>query len=413
MNLRRLTWKTLLLLTLLTAAAVTAACTGTESLEPRAWIDAPPDGVNVPVGTPVTIISHGYARQGVSELMMSVNGEPYRRDAPSETGMFGEVRQEWVPTEGGLYLIQVVTYDSTGAASGPAAITLRVGEEIAALPSVTATAEAPAEQPTSTGTPFPTDTPTTLPTETPTTLPTETPTATATGTLPPTWTPTPTDMPTGTPTPTATATQTPQPTPTYTITPSPSPTTPPDIRLWADDEIVKAGSCTTVRWHVSEVSAYWVDGTPGAGDDGSYQICPCQDETHTLRAQKRDGGEVNLTVTVRVSGQCGGPPPVPSPAVPANGLLLTCRSEQELVWVPVSHPISVEYYVKLEQRVGGGEQKTSWQTVRGWGPVSGKQVTASVTCGTVYRWTVRARDSQGYESDWAPWSEFTVDNYLY
>jgi hypothetical protein len=394
MNLRRLTWKMFLLLALLVVLGSTAACRGTENLEPRAWIDAPPDGVAAPQGMPVTIISHGYARQGVAELLLSVNGEPYRRDVPAEGGMFGEVRQEWIPEEAGLYTLQVVTYDSTGAVSSPASITLRVGEVVAELPSLTSTVEGPA------------DTPTEAAAVTETTVPTETPTPT--GTLPPTWTPTLTPIATGTPTvtpqPTPTATQAPTP----TATREPSPTPPPDIRLWADSELVQAGSCTTVRWRVSEVMAYWVDGQAGAGDDGSFQTCPCQDETHTLRAQTRDGREVNLSLTIRVQGTCGGPPPAPSPAVPQDGLTLSCREEQNLVWAPVNHPVAVQYYVKLEQRSGG-----SWQTVRGWGPLSGKQVTAQVECDTEYRWTVRAEDSDGYISEWAPWSEFTVEVGLY
>ena len=37
-----------------------------------------------------------------------------------------------------------------------------------------------------------------------------------------------------------------------------------------------------IHWHVVGVKAYWVDGQPGAGDDGSRRVCPCQTETHTL-----------------------------------------------------------------------------------------------------------------------------------
>jgi len=392
MNLRRLLRRMFLFLILLAALGATLSCTGQESMEPRAWIDAPPDGVNVPVNEPVTIISHGYARQGVAELLLSVNGDAYRRDVPAESGMFGEVRQEWVPTEDGVYTLQVVTYDSTGAASSPAAITLRVGEVIAEAPTVTEEAAVSIDTPTVTitvtGTAYPTDTPTATPTGT--TIATATPTAT--GTMQPT------DTPTATPT--ATATDMP------TLTPIP--TTPPDIRLWADAQTVQAGSCTTVRWHASAVSAYWIDGQAGAGDDGSFQTCPCQTETHTLRALPPGGGEVNLSVTILVSGQCGGPPPVPSPYVPADGLTVDCRSEQDLVWVPVSHPVSVSYYVKLERRTA-----STWTSVRTWGPVGPKQVTANVDCDNTYRWTVQAEDSQGYTSDWAPWSEFTVDVGLY
>jgi hypothetical protein len=105
------------------------------------------------------------------------------------------------------------------------------------------------------------------------------------------------------------------PPPTPTATPTPSPPAE-NIRFWADSEYVSAGACIMVHWHASNVNAYWIDGRPGAGDDGSFQTCPCQDETHTLRAIKRDGSEVNLSVTINVSGQCGEEPPGPGPITP-------------------------------------------------------------------------------------------------
>jgi hypothetical protein len=90
---------------------------------------------------------------------------------------------------------------------------------------------------------------------------------------------------------------------------TPSPTRPADIQFWADSNIVAAGACTTLRWHVTGVQAYWVDGQPGAGDDGSRQVCPCQTETHTLRAIRLDGSQQDFQVTIRVRGQCVTPTP--------------------------------------------------------------------------------------------------------
>lgn len=384
MSTRQLLWKLFLLLTLFASIGGTLSCGEEVAAGPRAWIDFPRDGSTVPVGTPVTIISHAYAREGVAEVLLSVNGEAYRRDAPAQPGAtFSKVTQEWLPNEEGIYTLQVVTYDAAGATSNPATISVRVAGQVALGPTATPTVITPPPEVKVT--------------------PTDTPTLTPTGTPPPT----------DTPTPTPTATTRP-PTPTFTPTPTiPPPPPPSDIRLWADSENVQAGSCTTVRWHVSNVQAYWVNGQPGAGDDGGFQTCPCQDETHTLRAVKRDGSEQNLSVTIRVSGQCAAPPPpsdttpppVPSPAVPANGLNLSCRSKQTLVWVPVSDPSGpVVYYVKLERQVKQGQ----WQSVGGWGPVSGKQVEADVQCGGIYRWTVRAQDGAGNYSDWAPWSQFSI-----
>jgi hypothetical protein len=118
-------------------------------------------------------------------------------------------------------------------------------------------------------------------------------------------------------------------------------------------------------------------------------------------------GNVDRSVPINVSAPPDTtPPPVPSPAVPADGLEIACKSSQTLVWMPVSDDSGgpVVYYVKLQKQVTPG----NWQSAGGWGPVSGKQVDASVDCGIQYRWTVRAQDSAGNYSDWAPWSHFSI-----
>ena len=133
MNLGRECRRLAVCLLLPVALIAVVSCSAKQSLEPRAWIDGPPDGITVPMGTPVEVFSHGYARQGVTELLLSVDGQAYRRDAPAEAGMLGKVRQEWIPSAPGTYTLQVVAIDTTGAASSPAAITVRVSGEIAAL----------------------------------------------------------------------------------------------------------------------------------------------------------------------------------------------------------------------------------------------------------------------------------------
>lgn len=439
----------------------TLSCAEQVQTGPRAWIDAPPDGVNVPAGAPVTIISHAYARQGVAEVLLSVNGEAYRRDVPAQPGTFSQITQEWLPEGEGDYTLQVVTYDTTGAASNPATISIRVGGQVARVPTDMPDLAIVNVEAVVAGykgeVPF-CNTRVTYRNAGTAAVPSDFTiqfhfngvpqwAATVAGGLPPgasdeaifvyqfegspyiginldstevivesneannafadirlcSGAPPITPIsPTDTPVP-------------PTDTPVPPPPPPSDVRLWADSENVQAGKCTTIRWHVSNVNAYWVNGQPGADDDGSHQTCPCQDETHTLRAVKKDGSEQTLSVTIRVSGQCAAPPPpqedttpppVPSPAVPANGLELSCRSKQTLVWVPVSDDSGgpVVYYVKLERQVTPG----NWQSVRGWGPVSGKQVEADVQCGVIYRWTVRDQDGADNYSDWSSWSHFSI-----
>jgi uncharacterized Zn-binding protein involved in type VI secretion len=98
-------------------------------------------------------------------------------------------------------------------------------------------------------------------------------------------------------------------------TPPPPPTAtgvpagPIDIQFWADSEQIYAGYCTTLHWHVLGVSAYYVDGEPGAGDDGQKQVCPCETETHTLQVVKKDGSTEDRHVTIYVEGYCEEPEP--------------------------------------------------------------------------------------------------------
>jgi hypothetical protein len=394
MNTRRLLWKLIPLLTLFALLGGTLSCAGEEGTRPRAWIDYPQDNSRLPAGTPVPVISHAYAREGVAEVLLSVNGEAYQRNPPEEPGTsFSKTVQEWQPEEAGDYVLQVRAYNAAGEVSNPARISVRVVRvtTVIAVPTPTSTPEAP---PSITPTPCPDGYVLTRGRCVPLVTPTFTPKA---------------------PTPTFT----PKPPPLTTEAPPPAA----ELRFWSDDESVQAGSCTTVRWHVSNVQAYWVDGKPGAGDDGSFQTCPCQDEAHTLRVTRGDGSEQTLSVTIRVSGHCEAPPPppeeteppppakdttpppVPSPAVPKDKAELSCRSSQTLAWLPVSDPSSpVSYYVKLELQVKKGQ----WQSAGGWGPVSGKQVDVGVQCGGIYRWMVRAQDGAGNASDWSPWSYFSV-----
>ena len=94
---------------------------------------------------------------------------------------------------------------------------------------------------------------------------------------------------------------------------------------------------------------------------------------------------------------------MPQPYVPANGVEVKCTNSQVLAWLPVSHPIKVYYYVKLD-----AIQSRKWTQVQTYGPIDGKQVAAYVICGGEYRWAVRAQDTNGNTSDWSSWSEFEV-----
>ncbi len=348
-------WTVLLLLTLFASIVGTVSCATHVETTPRAWIDCPRDNSRLTVGAPVSVISHAYARKGVAEVVLMVNGEDYQRNAPAQSGTsFCQVRQEWLPEEEGTYTLQAVTYDTEGETSSPAVITVRVVGEVARTPTVTPTP--PPQKATAT--------------------------PTLTRTTPPRITPTKTIEP---------------------ATPTATPCLAAVVSFEADDNSIVQGKCTTLRWAVEHAQAVYLNGS-GVVGHGTQRVCPGASTTYHLHVVA-PCGNVDKSVTIEVRAPPDTTPPgVPSPAVPAHNLVLSCRASQVLAWVPVSDPSNVVYYVKLELEV----RKDQWQTVRGWGPVSGKQVEANVQCGGIYRWAVRAQDGAGNSSDWSEWSHFSI-----
>lgn len=285
-----------------------AGCAGSTP-GPNTWIDKPLDGDRVGMEK-MTILAHAANTLGIDHVEFVAN-DVFLGSVSGGGVRFAEVSIEWLPPATGRYAIRAVAVDSKGN-NGPQAVAHVIVEGLATAapsappaPSVAITSTpAPLVQPTATPTPAPLVQPTATPTPTPLAQPTATPT------------PTPLAQPTATPTPVPpaqpTLSPTPKPTPTApTPTPTPTPPIPADLRFWVDRDTVQAGECTTVRWHVSGVRAYWVDGNAGAGDDGDMEICPCDDETHTLHVVKADGSEHDLSVSVSTRGECAAPPPPP------------------------------------------------------------------------------------------------------
>ncbi len=90
-------------------------------------------------------------------------------------------------------------------------------------------------------------------------------------------------------------------TPTYT-----PPALPPvQIEFAATPQYISAGSCTTLVWNVQGVQAVYLN-EQGVVGQGSQQVCPCSDTTYTLRVVYADNTTTTHSVTVYVSGTCGG-----------------------------------------------------------------------------------------------------------
>jgi len=173
----------LFLLILLTAGG--SACVGQPDIESRAWIDFPLEDSEIFVGSPVLITSHLYAKDGVKEFGISVNGEVITQGPPlNPEETFVEISQEWIPEKAGQHTIEVAIYDPNGIASSKARVDVTVIGEIAS----------PQPEETSSPSPLPSQSPvveTTLaPTSTRASLPTFTPPSpTAEPTIPPDTTP--------------------------------------------------------------------------------------------------------------------------------------------------------------------------------------------------------------------------------
>jgi hypothetical protein len=83
-------------------------------------------------------------------------------------------------------------------------------------------------------------------------------------------------------------------------TPTPRPITNPNFR--ADRTTITRGECTVLRWDVDGIRAVYLDQT-GQSGHGSYEVCPSQTQTFTLRVVAQSGQEASyrLTITVNVS----------------------------------------------------------------------------------------------------------------
>ncbi len=335
------------LICLLAACNLPASAGGTS-----VWIDVPLDGLVFPAVQPIQIEGHAASPGGISRVEVWINGALLTSiENPPMEGSLAGFDVEWTPPAPGEYTIQAEAFGADGSASQPdsARVTFR---DAPVTPVVSAT-------------PVVTDTPTLVVSVTP--VVTDTPT-TVPGAV---------------------------------------------IQFWADPAKVTAGACTTLRWHVENVQRVIFGGVEQSFD-GSYKDCLCSNQSYTLRVIYLDGTEEQRQVTINVTGECvtptpvdNTPPPATTPAVPANGLTLSCRGSQSLVWLPVSDPSGIaEYQVQVHRHAGDN----NWQAVSGspFTGISGKTTTIPVDCGWYYRWRVRAVDGAGNVGPWSGWWLFAI-----
>ena len=252
----------LIILALILMALGVNACAPKNESPPQAWIDYPSKGAQIQAGETITIISHAYAVEGVGEMLLTVNGRAYRRDAFDDAAEdFDIMRQNWTPTEAGDYLLQVRPYDTRGNGGYPDTIQVHVVAALDEQPSPTPPPTMTPVPAADTSTPTPTATPTQANTVTP--IPTATPVPTDTPTPVPTATPAPTNTPTPVPTATPIPTNTPVPPPTATPVPADTTAPPGPIpAVPADGLTLSCRSKQTLVWQPvsdpSGIAGYYV-----------------------------------------------------------------------------------------------------------------------------------------------------------
>jgi hypothetical protein len=255
---------------LLLAALVLASCTEQRMMadtRPRAWVGGPPDGSEVPLGA-VSVMCHGYAGAGVTQLELWVNGAFASRAANASPGSEYFTENLTFETTGpGSYVVHCSTYDQDGGMAQSHPVTLRVTGE--APTATTVEGEVPTATPTSTEVP-----PTvTVPPPPPTSVP---PTATR---IPPS----PTRIP-------------------PSATPKPPTATPQLVKILSFEvskSQINLGECVRFTWQVQAPTAIYFDGE-GVGNAPDFRDrCPTQTRDFELKAEG-NGGPVTERVTVVV-----------------------------------------------------------------------------------------------------------------
>jgi hypothetical protein len=372
MTVRRRSSTAILPLVLLGLMVVALSCAPAEA-GPRAWIDWPPNGFETSVGTTLTLIAHAYAEEGVAEVQLAVDRQPYRVVSPDRAGEeFVQVSVEWFADEPGIYLLSVTSLDVNGQASSPASVTVHVTGE---GPQFVLTAEPETTAPPTTPSPEEEPAATLAPTET---LPP--PTATS-------------PRPTGTPLP-------------PTATPEP----PRITSFEVNRSQITAGECVRFSWRIDGYpTAIYFDGE-GVTSPDSADRCPTATRAFELRAEGPSGADVRSITVVVVE-----PSPTPDTVGPSAPSLVSPTGNQgvgcadvTLDWRAASDPSGIgTYYVKVEKETSPG----TWQSAGGW-TTTATQYTIPVAwleCGQTYRWAVAAEDALGNMGPWSGWAEFTVE----
>jgi hypothetical protein len=268
---------TILLGFVLSISLVLAACAsqalGSIGSGPRAWVGAPREGSELSSGE-VSVLCHAFARAGVAEVELLVNGGFAGRsiNAQDPGATYVDVEVGFQATQAGSYALQCRTTDQEGATGASEPVTVVVSgdvrlimEETPTLPVMPASTGEPVESPPATSEPEATSTSTAIPA--------------------------------------ATATSTSVPAATPSLTPTGTATTAPPPRIVSfevDRSQIAAGECVVISWRVEDFPTEIYLNGQGVTNPGSADMCLQETTTFTLTAIG-PGGEDTESRTVEVT----------------------------------------------------------------------------------------------------------------
>lgn len=324
------------------AVLVLAGCSQQADLLPRVWIDYPRENLRVAPDQPLVVTSHAYAASGIGEVVLSMDGVAYKRTQPAEVGDDFSEFQQEWLPPGEGTYILQVVAYDSEGVRSNPATVTVIVGEQLAV-----------EQPPE----LPEDSQEEPPQEQIEEQPTCPPLATVQSNA--------------------------------NCRSGPDEVYPVLGALPAGTQAEVVGQSQDGYWWVIDVS-------------GGIGRCWIWEELVSLSSQDCQIAQVESPPPP----QDLTPPPVPVPAVPANGLSLSCRAEQNLAWLPVQDESGIAGYdLKLEKELSPG----NWSGVNQWSNLQGKQRAVPVDCGLRYRWAVRAEDGEGNLSPWSAYSSFSVE----
>ena len=342
MNRNTIFSRRLLFFALALAVLVLAGCSQQADPLPRVWIDYPRGNLRVAPDQPLVVTSHAYAASGIGEVVLSMDGVAYKRTQPAEAGDDFSEFQQEWLPPGEGTYILQVVAYDSEGVRSNPATLTIVVGEQLAVEEISELPEDSQEEP---------------PQEEVEEQPTCPPLATVQSNA--------------------------------NCRSGPGEVYPVLGALTAGTQAEVVGQSQDGYWWVIDVS-------------GGIGTCWIWEELVNLSSQECQIAQVESPPPP----QDLTPPPAPEPAVPANGLSLSCRSDQNLAWLPVQDESGIAGYdLKLEKELSPG----NWSTVNQWNDLQGKQRAVPVDCGLRYRWAVRAEDGEGNLSPWSDYSSFSVE----